>query len=54
MITTLSQILLSEHVDLAADRVRYTVGEGDEQTVVSGAESGHIEEVPEFRFFLYR
>lgn len=41
-------------MDLAADRVRYTVGEGDEQTVVSGAEAGHIEEVPEFRFFLYR
>jgi hypothetical protein len=30
------------------------VGEGDEAVVVPGAEAGHIEEGPEFRFFLYR
>lgn len=27
---------------------------GDEEVAVPGAEAGHIEEVPEFRFFLYR
>jgi cell division control protein 45 len=39
---------------LAADRVRYTVGLGEEETAVAGAEAGHIKEVSEFRFFLYR
>jgi cell division control protein 45 len=34
--------------------ILHYLGEGEEETVVSGAEAGHIEEVPEFRFFLYR
>ena len=50
----LYQILLTDHLSSASERVRCTVGEGDKETVVSGAEVGHIQEVPEYRFFLYR
>ena len=49
-----NQILLTEHLAGASDRVQCTVGTGEEETVVSGAEVGHIVEVPEYRFFLYR
>lgn len=47
--------LLGEHLTTASDRVRYTVVEGDDETTtVSGLEAGHIQEIHEFRFFLYR
>jgi hypothetical protein len=48
------KLQLAQHLASASDRVRYTVGEGDEAVVARGAKTGHIEEGPEFRFMLYR
>ena len=45
---------LVDHLALTAERGKYVVGEGDMEVVVPGAQTGHIEEGPEFRFFLYR
>eukprot|EP01038_Epipyxis_sp_PR26KG_P005061 gene5061-7065_t len=45
---------LANHLLSSADRVRYTVGEGDQEVVVPGAYYGHIEEGPDYRFFMYR
>ena len=47
-------VLLGEHLTSAADRARYVVAEGDNEVVAQGAETGHIQEVREFRFFMYR
>jgi hypothetical protein len=48
------KVQLQDHLDNASNRIKYTVGDGDLQVVVPGAETGHIEEGPEFRFFMYR
>ncbi len=48
----LLHLQLAEH--LSSEHGRYTVGEGDLAVVVPGAHFGHIEEAPDFRFFLYR
>ena len=48
-------VLLGEHLTSAAERVRYVVGDGTEEEVVAqGAETGHIQEIQEFRFFMHR
>lgn len=48
-------VLLGEHLTSASERVRYVVGDGTEEEVVAqGAETGHIQEVQEFRFFMHR
>lgn len=54
---------LGEHMMTASDRVRYSVSNGAdgaaggdpaEMVSVSGSEHGHVQEGPEYRFFLYR
>lgn len=43
---------LADH--LSSEKGKYTVGEGELEVVVPGAQTGHIEEGRDFRFFLYR
>jgi hypothetical protein len=43
---------LADH--LSSEKGKFTVGEGDLAVVVPGAQTGHIEEGRDFRFFLYR
>ena len=45
-------VQLSDH--LLSEKGKYTVGEGELKVVVPGAQTGHIEEGPEFRFFLFK
>jgi cell division control protein 45 len=43
---------LADH--LSSEKGKFTVGDGDLEVVVPGAQTGHIEEGKDFRFFLYR
>ncbi len=45
-------LALADH--LSSEKGKYTVGEGEFEVVVPGAQMGHIESGKEFRFFLFR
>jgi len=45
---------LADHLASTSERGKYVVGDGEQEVVVPGAETGNIEEGPDFRFFLYR
>ncbi len=45
---------LANYLSSRNERNKYTVGDEDNRVVVPGAQTGHIEEAHDYRFFLYR